>query len=79
MGLKTMGQLRQARAALGWTQAQVSEAAGVSLPTMKRIESGSGRLPMRLETRSLLEDALEAQGMSCHPPLTLKDQDIFSI
>lgn len=63
MGLKTIEQLRQARAALGWTQAQVSEAAGVSLPTMKRIESGSGRLPIRLETLSLLEDALEAQGI----------------
>ena len=63
MGLKTVEQLRQARAALGWTQAQVAEAAGVSVPTMKRLESGAGTLSVRLDTLTLLERALEAQGI----------------
>jgi len=63
MGLKTVEQLRQARAALGWTQAKVAETAGVSLPTIKRLESGSGNLAIRLETLSNLEAALKAQGV----------------
>lgn len=63
MGLKTVEQLRQARAALGWKQAQVAEAAGVSVPTIKRLENGAGTLSIRLETLTLLERALEAQGV----------------
>ncbi len=63
MGLKTIEQLRQARAALGWTQAEVAESAGVSLPTIKRLERGNGVLPIRLETLSLLENAFAAQGI----------------
>lgn len=63
MGLKTVEQLRQARAALGWTQAKVAEAAGVSLPTIKRLESGQGALPVRLETQSLLQRAFEVHGI----------------
>ena len=50
MGLRTVEQLRQARAALGWTQAKVAEAAGVSVPTIKRLENGSGNLAVRFET-----------------------------
>jgi transcriptional regulator with XRE-family HTH domain len=63
MGLKTVEQLRQASAALGWTQAKVAETAGVSLPTVKRLENGSGNLAIRLETLSSLEAALKAQGV----------------
>jgi len=63
MGLKTVEQLRQARAALGWTQAKVAETAGVSLPTVKRLESGTGYLAIRLETLANLEAALTAQGV----------------
>ena len=63
MGLKTVEQLRQARAALGWTQAEVAKEAKVSLPTIKRLEGGSGTLPVRLETLTLLESALEAHGV----------------
>ena len=63
MGLKTVQQLRQARAALGWTQAKVAETAGVSVPTIKRLENGQGPLPIRLETQSLLEKAFENQGI----------------
>lgn len=63
MGLKTVEQLRQARAALGWTQAQVAAAAGVSVPTMKRLEGASGQLAVRLETLTLLEKAFVQNGI----------------
>lgn len=63
MGLKTVEQLRQARAALGWKQAEVAKAASVSLPTIKRLENGSGPLPVRLETLTQLERALQNQGI----------------
>ncbi|MEM9494681.1 MAG: helix-turn-helix transcriptional regulator [Pseudomonadota bacterium] len=64
MGLKTAEQLRQARAALGWTQAKVAEVAGVSTPTIKRLETSSGILAIRLETLSLLEAAFLANGVT---------------
>lgn len=63
MGLKTTEQLRQARAALGLTQSEVAALAGVSVPTMKRLESGSGTLSIRLETLSSIENALVAKGI----------------
>jgi len=63
MVLKTVEQLRQARAALGWTQSKVAETAGVSLPTIKRLENGSGNLAIRLETLTSLETALKTQGI----------------
>ena len=63
MGLKTVEQLRQARAALGWTQAEVANESNVSLPTIKRLEGGGGPLPVRLGTLTLLESAFEAQGI----------------
>ncbi len=68
MGLKTVEQLRQARAALGWTQAQVATSAGVSLPTIKRLEGGSGNLAIRLETLTSLEAAFKAQGIQFLEP-----------
>ncbi|UWR10964.1 helix-turn-helix domain-containing protein [Sulfitobacter mediterraneus] len=64
MGLKTVEQLREARAALGWTQAQVAMAAGVSVPTIKRLEGASGGLAIRLETLSRLESAFVAEGIT---------------
>ncbi|MEM1372685.1 MAG: helix-turn-helix domain-containing protein [Pseudomonadota bacterium] len=63
MGLKTIEQLRGARAILGWKQSELAEKAAVSLPTVKRLERGTGALPVRLETLSLLERALETHGI----------------
>ncbi|MEO1346427.1 MAG: helix-turn-helix transcriptional regulator [Pseudomonadota bacterium] len=63
MGLKTSEQLRQARAALGLTQSEVAALSGVSVPTMKRLEGGTGTLSVRLETLSNIESALETQGI----------------
>lgn len=35
----TLGQLRAARAFVGWSQAELADRAGVSLPTIKRMET----------------------------------------
>jgi transcriptional regulator with XRE-family HTH domain len=35
-------QLRAARALLGWSQTQLAQRAGLSLPTVKRVETESG-------------------------------------
>ena len=38
----TVAQVRGARGLLGWSQTRLAEAAGMSLPTVKRYETGSG-------------------------------------
>jgi transcriptional regulator with XRE-family HTH domain len=55
-------QVRAARAANGWTRAQLGAAAGVDASTVQRIEIGtSGGLA---ETRAKLQRALETQGFT---------------
>ena len=63
MGLRTVEQLRGARAMLNWTQSKLAGEAGVSTPTIKRLESGQGGLAIRLETLSMLEGAFERAGV----------------
>jgi transcriptional regulator with XRE-family HTH domain len=55
-------QLRAARALLGWSQTQLGEKAGLSLPTVKRVESGRGPR-VSDEARYALQVALEAGGV----------------
>ncbi|CAO4184626.1 Helix-turn-helix protein [Methylorubrum populi] len=59
----TRSQLRAARALLGWSQERLSEASGVSLPTIKRLEPGEGSLQTRVDTLNKLQAALEAAGV----------------
>ncbi|WP_458441625.1 helix-turn-helix domain-containing protein [Methylorubrum extorquens] len=59
----TRSQLRAARALLGWSQDRLSEASGVSLPTIKRLEPGEGSLQTRVDTLNKLQAALEAAGV----------------
>jgi len=60
--LVTIEQLRAARALIGWSQSKLAEEAGVSLPTVKRVETGVGpRVSDR--TRWKLQEALEAAGI----------------
>jgi predicted transcriptional regulator len=40
--LLTISQIRAARGLLGWSQSDLAERAGVSLPTVKRVEAGTG-------------------------------------
>jgi len=56
-------QVKAARALVGWSQDQLAEASGVSLPTIKRLEAGDGGLGGRASTGEALQSALEAAGV----------------
>jgi transcriptional regulator with XRE-family HTH domain len=55
-------QLRAARGLLGWSQSDLAARAGLSLPTVKRVESGVGPRVSE-EAREKLKLALEAAGV----------------
>ncbi len=58
----TIEQLRAARALLGWSQTELATRAGMSLPTVKRVETERG--PRVSEsTRHALQVALELGGV----------------
>jgi transcriptional regulator with XRE-family HTH domain len=61
------GQIRAARAWLGWTQAQLAEAADVDVQTIKFIEQGRSKDP-RGSTLDKLERAFEAAGLEFIDP-----------
>ena len=56
-------QLRAARGLLKWKQSELANASGVSLPTVKRLESMSGALPVHTSTLAALQGALEQAGI----------------
>ena len=56
-------QIKAARALLDWSQARLSEEAGVSIPTIKRLEAQDGPIRGREETGSKLCQALERAGI----------------
>lgn len=56
-------QIRGARAILRLGQAELAEAADVSLETVKRIESMEGELKIRLHTLTKIKAALEKAGI----------------
>ncbi|MVT69962.1 helix-turn-helix domain-containing protein [Bradyrhizobium pachyrhizi] len=53
----TSEMVRAARALLRWEQADLAEKAGVSLPTIKRIEKEPGPIPGRTATAQAIEAA----------------------
>lgn len=57
------GQIRGARAILRLAQAELAEAADISLETVKRIESMEGELKIRLDTLTKIKTALEKAGI----------------
>jgi predicted transcriptional regulator len=57
------GQIRGARAILRLAQAELAKTAGVSLETIKRIESMEGELKIRLDTLTKIKTALEKAGI----------------
>jgi transcriptional regulator with XRE-family HTH domain len=67
MNLTDIAQLRAARSMAGLTQAELAKRSGVSLPTIKRLELGSGPLAVRLSTAQKLQRALEAAGVEFIP------------
>jgi transcriptional regulator with XRE-family HTH domain len=58
----TIEQLRAARGLLGWSQTDLATRAGLSLPTVKRLEGGFGPR-VSVEARAKLQGALEAAGV----------------
>ena len=58
----TTGQIKAARALLGWSQNNLAVASGLSTPTVKRIESTGGELGGRPETTARIVVALEKAG-----------------
>jgi transcriptional regulator with XRE-family HTH domain len=55
-------QLRAARGLLGWSQAELASRAGLSLPTVKRLEGGFGPR-VSDEVRVRVREAIEAGGI----------------
>jgi len=58
----TIEQLRAARGLLGWSQAELAARAGLSLPTVKRLEGGFGPR-VSDEARGKMQRAIEAAGI----------------
>lgn len=64
--MMTLEQMRAARGLLGWSQAELAEQSGVSLPTIKRMESvGPGRSSGN--TVQAVEDSMVAAGVQFIP------------
>jgi transcriptional regulator with XRE-family HTH domain len=60
--LISVEQLRAARGLLGWSQTELASRAGLSLPTVKRLEGGFGP-KVSDEARLRLREAIEAAGV----------------
>ena len=61
-------QIRAARGLLGWSQTQLAEAAGRSLPTIKRLEREDGEGPaVSDDVRGAVQKALEKAGVEFIP------------
>ena len=56
-------QLKAARMLIGWSQEKLASAAGVSLPTIKRLEAADGLLGGRQSTVQKIRAALEKTGI----------------
>ncbi len=59
----TAGQLRAARALLGIDQKTLAEMAGVSLPTIQRMEASEGTVRGHIETLTKIVEALNSAGI----------------
>ncbi len=59
----TAAQVRAARALLGIDQRQLAERAGVSLPTIQRMEASGGIVRGVVDTLMKVVEALEADGI----------------
>jgi transcriptional regulator with XRE-family HTH domain len=59
----TAAQLRAARALLGLDQRKLAEMAGVSLPTIQRMEASQGNVRGVVDTLTKIIEALDAAGI----------------
>jgi len=56
-------QIRAARALLGWDQATLAEAAGVSLITVKRVEAAGNEIQANFQTVVKIKEACAKAGV----------------
>ncbi|HEY8065615.1 MAG TPA: helix-turn-helix transcriptional regulator [Methylosinus sp.] len=56
-------QLKAARELVGWKQTDLSEASGLSIVTIRRLESQDGELGGRADTAAKIVAALESAGV----------------
>ena len=61
------GQIRAARALLGWSQAELADQSGVSLATIRRIESERGPDRSTAPNQAAIQKALEHGGVAFFP------------
>ena len=59
----TTGQVKAARALLGWSQADLARLSGISEPTIARLEALKGELGGREGTAGRIRMALETAGV----------------
>ncbi len=59
----TSGQMRAARALLGIDQRQLAELAGVSLPTIQRMEASDGTVRGVIDTLTKVVEAFDSAGV----------------
>ena len=59
-------QIRAGRSLIGWSQAQVADAAGISVPTVKRAE-GAGATKASADAIAVIRAALEDAGVEFIP------------
>jgi transcriptional regulator with XRE-family HTH domain len=59
----TSGQMRAARALLGIDQRELAQRAGLSLPTIQRMEASNGVVRGNVDSLMKLVDALAANGI----------------
>ena len=59
----TAAQMRAARAMLGLDQKALADLAGVSLPTIQRMEASPGNVRGMVDTLSKIVEAIEAAGV----------------
>jgi transcriptional regulator with XRE-family HTH domain len=64
--LLTAGQLKAARALVGMEQKALSQASGVSLPTIQRMEASNGTVRGVIESLTKVMAALEAAGIEVY-------------
>ena len=63
----TSEQVRAGRMLIRWSQQNLAEASGVSLPTIKRLETQPGRLEAHTPTISAIEIAFDKAGVEFIP------------
>ena len=66
-------QMRAARALAGWDQRQLAEAAGVSLPTIQRMEASDETVRGNVDTLVKVIEALDRAGVVLIGPGAVSD------